>query len=165
MSVGGNLKHMFDREVKVFNIILAAVFIVITFGAINLSEMSMLRVNLPLVLILLMLLTSVTSVSYTIRHERKKIFGERIKDQLRAMGYSLINERPLTIQERLHYLDWTPRFTTFENDIPIGWYKYRSKNYRILKVKDSDNRELDICTSIVVDWSDQIQLDVVKKFG
>jgi len=99
----------------------------------------------------------------TLRYERSKIFKGLINNILFEQGLILIDERPLTFQEIFKYLDLIPKPTIFINDIPISRFGYKTKNYRMIKVKNGLNRLSWICCEITITLKKDIKLRVIKQ--
>lgn len=155
---------MFDTKVQIFNGALGALIIGSILGLIHLSERSLISGNFLLVAILtIMVLGFVAGVTFTSRHERGKKFGMYFSKPLHEIGYSLQQERPLTIREVFDYSDWTPEFPWFINDVPVDRFRYRSRHQRVLSAMDVVGQELIICVEITLNWDYSIDVKIIKR--
>ena len=122
-------------KLKIELSVFAGLIIVVIISVVALEQGFIFEKISTLILILSIFCTFIIGNYLTTRYERKKLFWQQIESSLYELGFNLIEERPLTVYEIFKYLDLTPKLTIFVNDIPIGRFGYKTKNYRMLKVK------------------------------
>jgi hypothetical protein len=81
----------------------------------------------------------------------KKRISSLIKNDLAAMNYTIISERPLTIKEQYENYEWDLGFNYLEGISTSSWL-YKAKMLRHFVVRNEKEHEFELIITIVQTW-------------
>ncbi len=147
---------MFEKREIIFRSILFLIAVVIIIIIIMMMDKGIINKNFTFLIPTILILTFLYGFFNSIRYQRSKIFGSKINELLKDIGYELITERTYTIKEIIHNLTIGP--TIEINELPTQAYKQISKNSRILIVTNQDDEKFELNVDIIKTWSKKFKL-------
>jgi hypothetical protein len=98
---------------------------------------------------------------YLVFHKKskdQKRAGDYIKQDLAAMNYTILEERPLTIREQYENFEFD--FGPFINGISVERLRYKNKMMRHFVVRNENGYDFELIITIIQTWRDKIKFRI-----
>jgi len=147
---------MFEKREIIFRSILFLTSLAIIILIIVMMDKGVINKNFTFLIPTIMILTFLYGLFNSVKYQRSKIFGSKIRELLAGLGYKLISERTYTIKEIISNVTIGP--TIEINELPIQSYKQISKYSRILIVTNQNDEKFELNVDIIKTWSKNFKL-------